>query len=129
VASALGVALNDCIASEAGPHSKHHVASPFATVGRDIAPCPYRGLLAFREMDTDVFFGRELLIELLKDKLEQKCVPKLRAVLDQGQLSYLLQQVLAASGSRGLLLFIDQFEERTASFHIGGLQMQFRMPT
>jgi len=26
------------------------------------------------------------------------------------------------------LLFIDQFEERTASFHIGGLQMQFRMP-
>jgi hypothetical protein len=32
-------------------------------------------------------------------------------VLERGQLCYLLRQVLAASGSRALLLFIDQFEE------------------
>jgi len=38
-------------------------------------------------------------------------LPKLRDVLERGQLCYLLRQVLAASGSRALLLFIDQFEE------------------
>ena len=32
-------------------------------------------------------------------------------MLEQGQLCYLLGRVLAGSGSRGLLLFIDQFEE------------------
>jgi hypothetical protein len=38
-------------------------------------------------------------------------LPKLREVLEQGQLCYLLHQVLAANGDHGLLLFIDQFEE------------------
>ena len=38
-------------------------------------------------------------------------LPKLRDVLHQGQLCYLLRQVLAANDNRGLLLFIDQFEE------------------
>jgi len=138
--------------------------------------CPYKGLFAFWEEDAEIFFGRESLIELLKDKLEQKDIiqvsgpsgsgksslvaaglipalrrshswqmlycrpgndpfgslasalmphlepdqdeisraaklPKLRDVLEQGQLCYLLRQVLAANGSRALLLFIDQFEE------------------
>ena len=138
--------------------------------------CPYKGLFAFWEEDAEIFFGRESLIELLKEKLEQKHIiqvsgpsgsgksslvaaglipalrrshswqmlycrpgndpfgslasalmphlepdqdeisraaklPKLRDVLEQGQLCYLLRQVLAANGSRALLLFIDQFEE------------------
>jgi hypothetical protein len=38
-------------------------------------------------------------------------LPKLRDVLERGQLCYLLRQVLAANGSHALLLFIDQFEE------------------
>src|SRR5258707_2017956 len=38
-------------------------------------------------------------------------LPKLREVLEQGQLCYLLRQALAANGDRALLLFIDQFEE------------------
>jgi tetratricopeptide (TPR) repeat protein len=38
-------------------------------------------------------------------------LPKLREVLAQGQLCYLLRQALAANGDRALLLFIDQFEE------------------
>jgi hypothetical protein len=142
----------------------------------DIPLCPYRGLFPFWEEDAEVFFGRESLIQLLKEKLEHKhiiqvsgpsgsgksslvaaglipalkrsdswqtlyCrpgsdpfgslasvlvphleagkdeisraaqVPKLRDVLEQGQLCYLLRQVLAAKGSGAPLLFIDQFEE------------------
>jgi hypothetical protein len=37
-------------------------------------------------------------------------LPKLRDLLAGGQLCYLLRQVVAANGSRALLLFIDQFE-------------------
>jgi hypothetical protein len=142
----------------------------------DIPLCPYRGLFAFWEEDAEVFVGRESLIQLLTEKLEQKHIvqvsgpsgsgksslvaaglipalkrsdswqvlycrpgsdpfeslasvlmphlepgqdeisraaqlPKLRDVLEQGQLCYLLRQVLAANGNRALLLFIDQFEE------------------
>jgi tetratricopeptide (TPR) repeat protein len=138
--------------------------------------CPYKGLFAFREEDAEIFFGRESLNQLLKEKLEQKIIvqvsgpsgsgksslvaaglipalkrsnswlmlycrpggdpfgslasalmphlkpgedeisraaqlPKLREVLEQGQLCYLLRQVLATNGSHALLLFIDQFEE------------------
>jgi tetratricopeptide (TPR) repeat protein len=138
--------------------------------------CPYKGLFAFWEQDADVFFGRESLIQLLTEKLDQKHIvqvsgpsgsgksslvaaglipalknsdswqvlycrpgsdpfaslasaliphlkpsedeisraaqlPKLREVLEQGQLCYLLRQALAANGNRALLVFIDQFEE------------------
>src|SRR5260221_1255155 len=38
-------------------------------------------------------------------------LPKLREVLEQGQLRYLLRRAVAANGNRPLLLFIDQFEE------------------
>jgi tetratricopeptide (TPR) repeat protein len=138
--------------------------------------CPYKGLFAFWEQDADVFFGRESLIQLLTEKLDQKHIvqvsgpsgsgksslvaaglipalkasdtwqvlycrpgsdpfaslasaliphlkpsddeisraaqlPKLREVLEQGQLRYLLRRAVAANGNRALLLFIDQFEE------------------
>ncbi|MBV8329002.1 MAG: tetratricopeptide repeat protein [Verrucomicrobia bacterium] len=138
--------------------------------------CPYKGLFAFWEQDADVFFGRESLIQLLTEKLDQKHIvqvsgpsgsgksslvaaglipalkdsgtwqvlycrpgndpfaslasalmphlkpsedeisraaqlPKLREVLEQGQLNYLLRQAVAANDDRALLLFIDQFEE------------------
>lgn len=152
--------------------------SPTFLANRHVARtlCPYKGLFAFWEQDADVFFGRESLIQLLTEKLDQnhivqvsgpsgsgksslvaagltpalKCsdswqvlycrpgndpfaslasaliallkpsedelsraaqLPKLREVLEQGQLSYLLRQALAANGSRSVLLFIDQFEE------------------
>jgi hypothetical protein len=132
--------------------------------------CPYKGLFAFWEQDADVFFGRESLIQLLTEKLDQKHIvqvsgpsgsgksslvaaglipalknsdswqvlycrpgsdpfaslasaliphlkpsedeisraaqlPKLREVLEQGQLSYLLRQALAANGNRALLVW------------------------
>ena len=138
--------------------------------------CPYKGLFAFWEQDADVFFGRESLIQLLTEKLDQKHIvqvsgpsgsgksslvaaglipalkasdtwqvlycrpgsdpfaslasaliphlkpsddeisraaqlPKLREVLEKGQLRYLLRRAVAANGNRALLLFIDQFEE------------------
>ncbi|MGH9628346.1 MAG: helix-turn-helix domain-containing protein, partial [Bryobacteraceae bacterium] len=175
VAAALGVPTTECIAFTAtGPDN--YVRSSLNNPGRDIPLCPYRGLLAFREEDAEIFFGRESLIELLKEKLEHKHIvqvsgpsgsgksslvaaglipalkrstswqvfycrpgtdpfgslasvlmpylepgqdeisraahlPRLREVLEQGQLCYLLGQVLAGNGSRGLLLFIDQLEE------------------
>ena len=152
------------------------VGSTLKSPGCDIPPCPYRGLFAFSEEDAEVFFGRESLIQLLQEKLEQKHIvqvsgpsgsgksslvaaglipalkrfgswqmlycrpgsdpfgslasvlmphlepgqdqiscaaqlPRLREVLEQGQLCYLLKQILSANGSRTLLLFIDQFEE------------------
>src|SRR6201997_4641318 len=138
--------------------------------------CPYKGLFAFWEQDADLFFGRDSLIQLLTEKLDQKHIvqvsgpsgsgksslvaaglipalknsaswqvlycrpgsdpfaslasaliphlkpsedeisraaqlPRLREVLEQGQLCYLLRQALAANGNRALLVFIDQFEE------------------
>ena len=55
------------------------------------------------------------LIPLLKPSEDEISragqLPKLREVLAQGQLCYLLRQALAANGDRALLLFIDQFEE------------------
>ncbi|MGH9438481.1 MAG: helix-turn-helix domain-containing protein, partial [Terriglobia bacterium] len=176
LASALGVALDDCITTAAGLPSKDHIVSQSVKVRREVPPCPYRGLLAFGEEDAEVFFGREDLVQRLKEKLLQSSMvqvsgcsgsgkssliaaglvpalkhddswrvlycrpggdpfaslaavlvphlepdldeisraahlPKLRGVLEQGQLCYLLRQILASSGSRGLLLFIDQFEE------------------
>ncbi|MGH9585625.1 MAG: helix-turn-helix domain-containing protein, partial [Acidobacteriaceae bacterium] len=176
LASALGVALDDCITTVAGLPSKDHIVSQLVNVRREVPPCPYKGLLAFREEDAEVFFGREVLVQRLKEKLLQSnmvqvsgcsgsgkssliaaglvpalkrddswqvlyCrpggdpfasvaavlvphlepdfdeisraahLPKLRGVLEQGQLGYLLRQILASSGSRGLLLVIDQFEE------------------
>src|SRR5271166_4639894 len=175
VAAALGGPTTECIAS-AVTRPDNNVRSSLTNPGCDIPLCPYRGLFAFWEEDAEVFFGRESLIQLLKQKLEQKHIvqvsgpsgsgksslvaaglipalkrcdswqmlycrpgsdpfgslasvlmphlepgkdeisraaqlPKLRDVLEGGQLCYLLRQVLAANGSRALLLFIDQFEE------------------
>ena len=71
VAAALGVPTIECIApTVTGPDN--HVRSSLNNPGCDIPLCPYRGLLAFREEDAEIFFGRESLIELLKEKLEQK---------------------------------------------------------
>ncbi|MBV8811055.1 MAG: helix-turn-helix transcriptional regulator [Acidobacteriaceae bacterium] len=169
VAEALGASITDCIAAG-------HAGSMFPAADALPAHCPYRGLLAFQEEDAGLFFGRESLVELLREKIKQKPIlqvsgpsgsgkssliaaglvpalkrsdswqvlycrpgadpfesiasaftpelepdldeisraerlPKLRGVLEGGQLSYLLKQVFVACGSRGLLLLIDQFEE------------------
>jgi tetratricopeptide (TPR) repeat protein/transcriptional regulator with XRE-family HTH domain len=176
VAVALGVAPSDCIAPGTASAWRNQPRPAFPDVGCDLPPCPYRGLLAFREEDADVFFGRESLTELLESKLEQRAIiqvsgpsgsgksslvaaglipalkrsdswlvlycrpgsdpfgalasalipyleadqdvisraahlPKLGEVLEQGQICYLLNQILAANRTRGLLLVIDQFEE------------------
>src|SRR5258707_2426732 len=153
-------------------------ASPTFLANRHVERnlCPYKGLFAFWEQDADMFFGRESLIQLLTEKLDQKHIvqvsgpsgsgksslvaaglipalnasdtwqglycrpgsdpfaflasaliphlkpsedeisraaqlPRLREVLEQGQLRYLLRRAVAANGNRPLLLFIDQFEE------------------
>lgn len=176
VAAALGVAAGDCLMSPGVLASAPQPAVSREDVKPNISACPYRGLLAFREEDADVFFGRESFIELLGAKLEQKWIiqvsgpsgsgksslvaaglvpalrrsgswqviycrpgsdpfgsfasalipyltpnedqishaaqiPKLRAVLQEGQLAYLLRQIAAANQGNGVLMFIDQFEE------------------
>lgn len=168
VAEALGVPPKECINSAAPPEA--------LSVGVEIPPCPYKGLLAFREEDADVFFGREALLDILKEKLVRKNImqvsgcsgsgkssliaaglipvlkssdswavlycrpgadpfgalasaliphlepgsdeisraaqlPRLHEVLEQGQLTYLLAQILRTGKTNRLLLFIDQFEE------------------
>ncbi|HEX4229263.1 MAG TPA: helix-turn-helix transcriptional regulator [Bryobacteraceae bacterium] len=173
VAEALGVSTRECIEGAAPTESQIGRAS---AVEDGAPPCPYRGQLAFREEDADVFFGREVFVDLLKEKLTHKNIiqvsgpsgsgkssliaaglihalkasgswqvlycrpggdpfealasalipyfhtgpdqisraaqlPKLREVLEQGQLFYLLKQLVLAGGGDGLLLFIDQFEE------------------
>jgi transcriptional regulator with XRE-family HTH domain/tetratricopeptide (TPR) repeat protein len=174
VAEALGVTPNECIVLNPSAAGHQANASPNSIAG--IPPCPYRGLLAFREHDAEDFFGREALIAILEQKLAQKnlvqvsgCsgsgkssliaaglipalrrsgsweilyfrpgadpfgalasllipylepdtayisraahLPQLREVLAQGQLSYLLTQVLRVARKDGLLLIADQFEE------------------
>jgi transcriptional regulator with XRE-family HTH domain/tetratricopeptide (TPR) repeat protein len=173
VAEALGVPTRDCIQVAGAVERRGGRPS---SVGDDLAPCPYRGLLAFREEDAGVFFGREVLVDILKDKLAYKNIiqvsgpsgsgkssliaaglihalktsaswqviycrpgsdpfgalasaliphlypvldeisraaqlPRLRQVLEQGQLFFLLRQLAVADSGGDLLLFIDQFEE------------------
>lgn len=168
VAEALGVPPKECITSPAPREA--------LSVGIEIPPCPYKGLLAFREEDADIFFGREALLDILKEKLARGNIiqvsgcsgsgksslisaglipalkssdswqvlycrpgadpfgalasalmphleprsdeisraaqlPRLHEVLEQGQLTYLLGQILRADKNNRLLLFIDQFEE------------------
>ena len=174
MAEALGVPAGECVVSTNSPPNDQ--IGPAFSVEYEVPPCPYRGLLAFREEDADVFFGREALVDVLKEKLTHKNIiqvsgpsgsgkssliaaglipalhrskrwqvlscrpgadpfgalasaliphleagsdeisraaqlPRLREVLEQGQLSYLLKQIALAGGYEGLLLFIDQFEE------------------
>lgn len=42
-----------------------------ASAGRETAVCPYRGLLAFREQDSALYYGRERAVRLVARKLEQ----------------------------------------------------------
>jgi ABC-type nitrate/sulfonate/bicarbonate transport system ATPase subunit len=45
-------------------------------------PCPYKGLVPFDADDTDVFFGREQLVEELVDRLDE--APFLAVVAPSG---------------------------------------------
>ncbi len=95
VAEALGVSPDACIA---GTRS---VANPAAN-GNAIPPCPYRGLLAFREEDADVFFGREALIHILKEKLARKNIVQVSGCSGSGKSSLVaagLVPTLKSSGS------------------------------
>lgn len=180
IADALGVPPRECIASATPLQQLQNGQTHEA--GASLPPCPYRGLLAFREEDAELFFGREALIDLLTEKLAHKnmiqvsgcsgsgksslisaglipalkrvgswqvlyCrpgldpfgalasalmpqleprldeitraaqLPRLHEVLEQGQLPYLLTQILRDSDADALLLFIDQFEELYTQCH------------
>ena len=80
VAGALGVSPDDCIAGT-------RAAGNAAANGHAIPPCPYRGLLAFREEDADVFFGREALIHILKEKLDRKNIIQVSGCSGSGKSS------------------------------------------
>lgn len=187
VADALGVAARDCIAS-LPPGPGRSIKASIASVAGELPPCPYKGLMAFTEEDADVFFGREMLVEVLKEKLATRnivqvsgpsgsgksslvsaglisvlrpswqviqCrpgadpfgslasalipyiepnrdeiyraaqIPKLRQVLEDGQLCYLLGQILLTHANKGLLLFVDQFEEIFTQCGAHGVRNRF----
>lgn len=88
VAEALGVAPRDCIASVA--------ASASPETGTGVPDCPYRGLLAFREDDVEVFFGRELLIELLREKLAYKNIIQVSGYSGSGKSSLISAGLIPA---------------------------------
>src|SRR5260370_28339042 len=49
--------------------------------------CPYKSLFAFWEQDADMFFGRESLIQLLTEKLDQKHIVQVSGPSGRGKSS------------------------------------------
>jgi hypothetical protein len=94
VAQALGVPPAECIASPTAlqqPQNGH----AFKAV-ESVPPCPYRGLLAFREEDAEIFFGHEALIDLLTEKLAYKSVIQVSGCSGSGKSSLILAGVIPA---------------------------------
>ena len=95
VAAALGGPTTECIAS-AVTRPDNNVRSSLTNPGCDIPLCPYRGLFAFWEEDAEVFFGRESLIQLLKEKLEQKHIVQVSGPSGSGKSSLVAAGLIPA---------------------------------
>jgi hypothetical protein len=61
-----------------------------------IPPCPYKGLFPFWEEDAEVFFGRESLIQLLREKLEQKQIIQVSGPSGSGKSSLVAAGLIPA---------------------------------
>src|SRR5260370_368579 len=58
--------------------------------------CPYKGLFAFWEQDADMFFGRESLIQLLTEKLDQKHIVQVSGPSGSGKSSLVAAGLIPA---------------------------------
>ncbi len=104
VAEALGVTPNECIVPS--PLSAGGQAHPTLDATIVFPPCPYRGLLAFREQDAEDFFGREALINVLEQKLAQKNLVQVSGCSGSGKSSLIAAGLIPAlkrSGSWEIL--------------------------
>jgi hypothetical protein len=95
VAAALGGPTTECIESGV-TRSDNNVQSSLTNPGCDIPPCPYRGLFAFWEVDAETFFGRESLIQLLEEKLEQKDIVQVSGPSGSGKSSLVAAGLIPA---------------------------------
>lgn len=93
VAEALGVPTRECIETAAPTESQICRAT---AIEERVAACPYRGLLAFREEDADVFFGREVFVDLLKEKLTQKNIIQVSGPSGSGKSSLIAAGLIHA---------------------------------
>jgi transcriptional regulator with XRE-family HTH domain/tetratricopeptide (TPR) repeat protein len=91
LSEALGVPIEECILA-----SKDGAASALLA-----SPCPYRGLLPFREEDAPFFFGRERLIGLVRERLDQKSVLQVSGPSGSGKSSLLAAGVLPEMKKKG----------------------------
>jgi WD40 repeat protein/energy-coupling factor transporter ATP-binding protein EcfA2 len=107
---------------------------------RAVAPCPYRGLAAFREADSELFFGREDVISRLLSAVDRKSLVAVVGPSGSGK-SSVVQAGLAARlrQSAGWTVVRcrprkDAFEELAAALlpelepGIGKLDLLLRVP-
>ena len=92
LAEALGVPLEECIVA-----TKHGAVR----VAVSTSACPYRGLLPFREEDAQFFFGRERLIGVVVERLDQKIILQVSGPSGSGKSSLVAAGVLPELKSKG----------------------------
>jgi transcriptional regulator with XRE-family HTH domain len=99
IADALGVPPRECIASATPLQQLQNGQTHEA--GASLPPCPYRGLLAFREEDAELFFGREALIDLLTEKLAHKNMIQVSGCSGSGKSSLISAGLIPALKGAG----------------------------
>ena len=98
LAQALGVQAEDCMVASTGQLDSGSVR-PSASIARNsfaVSPCPYRGLLPFREEDSGFFFGRERLEEVLEETLLHKNVVQVSGPSGSGKSSLVAAGLIPA---------------------------------
>ena len=98
LAQALGVQAQDCMLAS-GPLRPFRGVGPWTSVAcveADVPPCPYRGLLAFREEDAELFFGRQNLVELLNETVSHKNITQVSGPSGSGKSSLICAGLIPA---------------------------------
>ena len=98
LAQALGVQAQDCMLAS-GPLRPFRGVGPWSSVAcveADVPPCPYRGLLAFREEDAELFFGRQNLVELLNETVSHKSITQVSGPSGSGKSSLICAGLIPA---------------------------------
>ena len=92
LAEALGVPLEECIVAS---------QDRAAPVAASTSLCPYRGLLPFREEHAQFFFGRERLIDVVRERLDQKIILQVSGPSGSGKSSLVAAGVLPEMKRKG----------------------------
>ncbi|MGA8597895.1 MAG: AAA family ATPase [Bryobacteraceae bacterium] len=98
LAQALGIQARDCMLASDAQLDSPSVRSA-VSIARDsfsAPPCPYRGLLPFREEDSEFFFGREHLLQVLQETLLHRNVVQVSGPSGSGKSSLVAAGLIAA---------------------------------